>query len=91
MFTGIMHFSLPRNRSLTSIPCRNTVTQVIRRWVFMIARLCPNYETNALVLHSTDRPADSLVFIRCLDSDQLDMPRRAIVVSYATLLGLEIN
>jgi hypothetical protein len=47
----------------------------------MVARLYPNYETRALVPHSTDRPADLLVLIRGLDSDQPDMARHAIDVT----------
>jgi hypothetical protein len=45
---------------LSRLHRHNTLTHVIRRWIFMIARLCPNYETHALVPYSTDRPADLL-------------------------------
>jgi hypothetical protein len=34
---------------LSRLHRHNTLTQVIRRWVLMIARLYPNYETPALV------------------------------------------
>jgi hypothetical protein len=47
----------------------------------MVARLHANYETRTLVPHSTDMPADLLVLIRDLDSDQPDMARHAIDVT----------
>jgi hypothetical protein len=59
----------------------NTLTQVIRRWSFVIARLDPSYETRALVPHRRYRSADLLVLIRGLDSDQLDLVRHAVDVT----------
>jgi hypothetical protein len=56
---------------LSHLHRHNTLTQVIRRCVFMIARLYPKYETRALVPHSTDRPADLLVLVRGLDATKL--------------------
>jgi hypothetical protein len=50
------HKLSPRHR-------HNTLTKVIRRWVFMVARFYLDYETRALVSHSTDRPADLLVLV----------------------------
>jgi hypothetical protein len=47
----------------------------------MMLRLYPNFETCALVLHSTDRPEGLLLLARGLDSDQLDMGRHAIDVT----------
>jgi hypothetical protein len=72
---------------LSRLHRHNTLTHVIRRWVFMIARLYPNYETRALVPHSTDRPADLLVLVRGLDSDQPDMARHAIDVTVCDPIG----
>jgi hypothetical protein len=60
---------------------------MIRRWVFMIACLYLNYETRALVLHSTDRTADLLVLVRGLDSDQPDMARHAVDVTVCDPIG----
>jgi hypothetical protein len=65
----------------------NTLTQVIRLWVFMITRPYPNYKTRPLVPHSTDRPADLLVLIRGLDSDQPNMARHAIDVTACDPIG----
>jgi hypothetical protein len=72
---------------LSRLHHHNTLTQVIRRWVVMIARLYPNYETRALVSHSTDRPADLLVLVRGLDSEQPDMARHAIDVTVCDPIG----
>jgi hypothetical protein len=72
---------------LSRLHRHNTLTQVIRRWVFMIARLYPNYETRALVPHSTDRPADLLVLVRGLDGDQPDMAWHAIDVTVCDPIG----
>jgi hypothetical protein len=72
---------------LSRLHRRNTLTQVIRRWVFMIARLYPNYESRALVPHSTDRPADLLVLVRGLDSDQQGMARHTIDVTVCDPMG----
>jgi hypothetical protein len=66
---------------LSCLHRHNTQTDVILRWVFMIVRLYPNYETRALVLHSTKRPADLLVLVRALYSVQPDMARHAIDVT----------
>jgi hypothetical protein len=65
----------------------NTLTQVIRRWVVMMLRLYPNFETCALVLHSTDMPEGLLLLARGLDSDQLDMGRHAIDVTVCDPIG----
>jgi hypothetical protein len=53
----------------------------------MIARLYPNYETRALVPHSSDRPADLLVLVRGHESDQPDMARHAIDVTVCDPIG----
>jgi hypothetical protein len=65
---------------LSRLHQHNTPKQLIRHWLFIIARLCPNYENRVLVPHK-DRPADLLVLVRDLDSDQPDMVRRAIDVT----------
>jgi hypothetical protein len=65
----------------------NTLTQLIRRWVFMIVRLYPKYETRAVVSQGTDRAADLLVTLRGLDCDQLDMGRHAIDVTVCNSVG----
>jgi hypothetical protein len=65
----------------------NALKQVIRRWVFMIAHLYPNYEARALVPHSTDRPADLLVLVRGHDSDQPNMGWHAIYVTVCDPIG----
>jgi hypothetical protein len=46
----------------------------------MIARLYPNFETNALILHSTNWPAVLLVLVRGLDSVNFDRARHAEVI-----------
>jgi hypothetical protein len=49
------HHRLPlaRTRSL-DLHRHSFLTQAIRRWVFLIACLNPNYETSALIPYSTD-------------------------------------
>jgi hypothetical protein len=85
MCKGIMRLPLAHTSSL--VHRHNTPTQMIRRWIFMIACLYPNYKTRALVLHSTDRPADLLVLVRGLDSDQPDMARHAVDVTVYDPIG----
>jgi hypothetical protein len=81
------HALAPCTHQLSRLHRHNTLTQVIRRWVFMIVRLYPNYETRALVPHCTDRPTGLLVLIRGLDSDQRDMARHAIDVTVSDPIG----
>jgi hypothetical protein len=73
---------------LSRLRRRNTFTHVIRRLVFMIARLYPNYDTRAFVPHCTDRPADLLVLVRILDITQIDMVRHAIDAAVCDPLAL---
>jgi hypothetical protein len=73
---------------LSRLRRHNTPRHVIRRWGFMTACLYPNYETRALVPHSTSRPSGLLVLGQDLYSDLLGTARHAIDETVWNTIGL---